>query len=390
MSLLCPVCSSADTTLFDKRDDVPVLQNRLYKTAEEAKAARTGTLAMTGCNYCGFAWNDAFEADRIVYDGAYENDQASSPAFRQHLEKVAAFIVEGHDPVALLEVGCGQGDFMARLQQAAGDRFVGAIGFDPAWRGGQVPSDCKIMPHFFGPEEAENMPFMPTRVVSRHTIEHVPNPLTFTRALASAGKAGHAMSFFIETPCVDWIIKNKQVQDFFYEHCSLFTAPSLQMALEKAGLKVLSVEHVFGDQYLLAKAIMPEERIEPSEPEGDVPDFEAWQKTKQTFLNRWTEFLNQQTEPVYLWGAGAKGVTFALLMQEQNDGISGVIDLNPAKQGHFTAQTALPIFSPDALPQNASVIIMNPNYEAEIRQTLLNQSHKGSVTVLTTPTESQS
>ena len=66
--MTCPVCGSADTIVFDRRPRVPVHQNGLCPTRQSALATPTGVLEMAGCRACGFAWNAAFEPDRLVYD----------------------------------------------------------------------------------------------------------------------------------------------------------------------------------------------------------------------------------------------------------------------------------------------------------------------------------
>src|SRR5262249_62391260 len=59
---------------------------------------------------------------------------------------------------------------------------------------------------------------------------------------------------FFETPCVDWILDNLVVWDFFYEHCSLFTRQALGRALARAGFAVGRIAHAFGGQYLWGRA----------------------------------------------------------------------------------------------------------------------------------------
>ena len=69
---------------------------------------------------------------------------------------------------------------------------------------------------------------------------------------------------------------------------------------------------------------------------------------------------------VWLWGAAAKGVTFALLVDPDGSQLAGAIDINHRKIGYFMPGTGLPIVSPSALQDGDTVIIMNPNYRAEI------------------------
>jgi len=70
---------------------------------------------------------------------------------------------------------------------------------------------------------------------------------------------------------------------------------------------------------------------------------------------------------VALWGAGAKGVTLANLIDESRQLIDCVVDLNPLKQGHYVPGTGHPIVSYQDLTARgvSTAILMNPNYREE-------------------------
>src|SRR5213078_3046347 len=87
-------------------------------------------------------------------------------------------------------------------------------------------------------------------VVCRHVIEHIPRPLDLLRAVRQAVAARPHARVCFETPCVEWVLRNQVVWDFFYEHCSLFSAASLATAFRAAGFEVTDVRHVFHGQYL--------------------------------------------------------------------------------------------------------------------------------------------
>ena len=72
-------------------------------------------------------------------------------------------------------------------------------------------------------------------------------------------------------------------------------------------------------------------------------------------------------EKVALWGAGAKGVTFANLIDEQRCWLDCLVDLNPMKQGHYVPGTGHPIVSYHDLAARGvtTAILMNPNYREE-------------------------
>jgi hypothetical protein len=371
----CPLCNAADGVCFDRRDRTPILLNRTYKTAADARAAATGALAITGCTQCGFVWNAAFDENAIVYDGEYENDQAHSGVFRAHMDDMAARVRAALPPgekLHVVEVGAGQGVFLKHLADNAGKNLGSATGFDPAWRGkpGAGPAPVRLYADLFDANTAARLPHAPNVVVSRHTIEHVQQPLKFLGAIRDAMPPNATVRLAVETPCVQWIFDNWAIQDFFYEHCSLFTAETLALALKQSGFEPLSVAHVFGGQYLWAEA-----RTVPSRGQADwqnprKPDFVAWSKRKDEMLARWRAFVDKSTAtgPTYVWGAGAKGITFACIFDPNAKRLAGLVDINPNKQRTYAAMTGCAIVGPDAIPtENATIIVMNPNYEAEVR-----------------------
>ena len=75
-------------------------------------------------------------------------------------------------------------------------------------------------------------------------------------------------------------------------------------------------------------------------------------------------------DKVALWGAGAKGVTFALLVDPENFLIDHAIDINPEKQDLYLAGSGLHVLSPlrstDRAPK--TIFVMNSNYLGEIQQ----------------------
>jgi hypothetical protein len=374
VSALCPLCAADGAVLFDRRERTPILLNRTYATPAKARAAATGALAFAGCVRCGFVWNTAFDENAIVYDGAYENDQAHSAVFRAHMDDMAAralALLTTGERVNVVEVGAGQGVFLKALAAAAGARLGLAAGFDPAWRGapGGGPAPVRLYADMFDAGAAGRLPQVPNLVVSRHTIEHVQSPLAFLRAIRGALPKNAAVRIAVETPCVQWIFDNWAIQDFFYEHCSLFTAETLSRALVHAGFEPTSIAHVFGGQYLWAEGRAKAERGVAAWDNPKRPDFAQWSKRKDEMLARWRDFVSRAAAagPVYVWGAGAKGITFATIFDPAAKLLTGLIDINPNKQGAFAAMTGCPILAPAAIEKNATVIVMNPNYEAEVR-----------------------
>lgn len=365
----CPVCGSAQLREFLRRERVPVHQNLLCRTEEDARGIPRGTLAMNLCTGCGFIFNAEFDLSLLQYGEEYENTQTFSPAFLAYVDDLAGRIVDGHRirNSTIVELGCGKGTFLTRLLEREPSNR--GIGFDPSYVGPDeiLGGRGVFRREFYGPETDVQQP---DAVVCRHVIEHVPEPLEFLRSLRAALEDAPGAAVFFETPCVEWILRNRVVWDFFYEHCSLFTAESLAGLFERAGFRVTDVQHVFEGQYLWIEAWPAREpRVEEFDSkrlETLAAEFTAAETTLTGELRTRVEQLRERGA-VALWGAGAKGATLANLIDADRQAIDCVVDLNPKKQGYFVPGTGHPIVDYRALPPRgvASAILMNENYREE-------------------------
>lgn len=372
----CPICEERDVFSLGKPMDMPIFMNRVYETSGEGEAAKRGPLDFLTCRRCGFTWNRLFDPSLINYDGDYENDQSWSPAFRAHMQDRAVDVVKSFGdsgPIDYLEVGCGQGRFIEQVVEVAGPRLRSAYGFDPAWRGENSggPRGSGIYNRPFGKDAVSLLRGMPNVVVSRHTIEHVSDPVGFLTSIREALDARSGIKIWIETPCVEWIFNHRAMQDFFYEHCSLFTAQSLAFALERTGFSNPRVGHVFGGQYLWAEADVSEPRALKA-PEVQ-PKYVSLDAVLPQFVERWRSEIAAAScaGPVALWGAGAKGVSFSIIVDPDCRMIDHVVDMNPRKQGRFLPGSGLPVLSPEESSRRSpgTIYVMNPNYMDEIVST---------------------
>jgi SAM-dependent methyltransferase len=368
--LNCPVCGSSTLMPLTQRQHVPCHQNLLSRTRDEALKVQTGKLAIQLCRQCGFAHNAAFNPALLAYGENYENAQDHSPAFQAHVASRMKHLLSGQvcRNQRIVEVGCGQGQL---LKQLVADEEAGNVGFgfDPSYQGPETLYNGRL--RFFKSFYNEDCADIPADIIlCRHVIEHVPDPLGLLQTIRKALiHSPHARLFF-ETPDLDWILKNQVIWDFFYEHCSYFTRYSLATCFELAGFEVLSVSNVFEGQYLWLEAQL---KAQPGsvryQPEPTCTLGSRYQKAEQDLILEWQRRLEalRANGPIALWGAGAKGATFAHLLDPDCKRIACVIDINPNKQDAFIPGTAHPIIAPSQAPAWGiqSVILMNPNYLVE-------------------------
>jgi SAM-dependent methyltransferase len=369
---LCPVCSAASPIRFLRREDVPVQQNLLVASEEAARSVQRGTLDLHVCGSCGFVFNAAFDPALLDYGEHYDNTQSFSAAFETHMDGLVQELVEnkGVRNARIIEIGCGKGLFLRKLVEWPESGNTG-IGFDTSYVGPTEDLDGRLrFERSFYDERAASV--SADAVVCRHVIEHVPAPRALMTSVRGALVNSPDARLWFETPCVDWILRNEVLWDFFYEHCSLFTAHSLARLFRETGFEVQEVRHVFGGQYLWLEA-RPAQRLSPAvearEPETSALAV-AYGAQVEGMRAAWRARLSELglRGRVAIWGAGAKGATFSNLVDPDARLIDCVVDLNPAKQGKFIPGTGHPIVAPEALgPRHVSaVLVMNPNYRAEI------------------------
>lgn len=99
-----------------RAEQLPVFQNRMFATAEEARACTKGDICLVQDMRTGLIFNQAFEPELMQYDEHYQNEQAVSSIFRAHLQNVAQIIEQHFAAHSLIEVGCGKGYFLEHLQ----------------------------------------------------------------------------------------------------------------------------------------------------------------------------------------------------------------------------------------------------------------------------------
>jgi hypothetical protein len=368
----CYVCHSNTVVTFLERKNVPVHQNLVIAERHAALQAERGDLTLGVCEMCGFIFNQSFESQKLSYDAAYDNTQTCSPAFDHYLTDLVRHLIEENKVrnSRIVEVGCGKGVFLRMLIEAEGSGNIG-YGFDPTYVGplSALNGRLRFEKRFYDSTCVDSAADV---VVCRHVIEHVPDPCALLATIRQTLDHTQQARVFFETPCVEWILSHQVVWDFFYEHCSYFTAQSLSTAFQRSGFNVVDVQHVFGGQYLWLEASVASETQPISYRPGNIPgltkQFSAAETVlRQSHASTLQALIAAEPGKIALWGAGAKGVTYANLIDPDCRSIACVVDLNPAKQGHYLAGTGHPIIDYCQLAEYgvSAAILTNPNYYAE-------------------------
>jgi SAM-dependent methyltransferase len=368
----CRVCGSSRTEPFLVRKESPVHQNLLCRDQQAAVEIDRGDIKMVVCSNCGFVFNSCFDDSKLVYGQDYDNSQLHSPGFKAYVEELTQYLVEEAKVRnrRIVEIGCGKGDFLRRVVRDEKTGNVG-YGFDPSYTGAPIEFGGRLRfePRYFDQRCAD---IRADVVICRHVIEHIAQPLELLETIRNVLGDRRDGQMFLETPCVEWILNNRVMWDFFYEHCSLFSAASLVTALQKTGFDVVKVRHVFGGQYLWIEGRPLRSGSKIGRNPGDLPVLaRQYGAAEERIITTWKSTVQSllRAGKVAVWGAGAKGTTFVNLIDPNRTWLDCVVDLNPNKQGHFIAGSGHPIVSyQELMPRGvATAILMNPNYGDENR-----------------------
>ncbi|MBK7433801.1 MAG: methyltransferase domain-containing protein [Chitinophagaceae bacterium] len=342
----CPLTGSAHTRVIYTQRSVPLIQNKVYPTREEARNAPCMDVVLAQSLDNGFVFSAGFKESVIDYDMHYQNEQSHSAYFQHHLEQVIDIMQENRALEGkVVEIGCGKAYFMDMLL----DRGVDVIGFDPTYEG----DSPKVVKDFFSSKYSDvGAEF----IILRHTLEHIAHPYHFIKTIAAAND--YKGRIYIEVPTFEWIMAHNATEDIFYEHCNYFTLETLQMLFNKS-----VGGHFFNGQYIYVIAELSEVKAELEKRE--VAPYE------ERFSVRLQEYdaILRGAGSVAIWGAGAKGSTFLNLLDKAGTQVKCVIDINPKKQHQYVGGTGHYIIRPDELKDQAidTVVVMNINYIDEIR-----------------------
>lgn len=358
----CPICESNQIYTFLSKKNIPVYQNFIFKEKETAINSIKGDLSLAICEKCEFIFNYDFEINKMKYNNTYDNTQTHSPKFKKYIDDIIKKLIDTYklENKTIVEVGCGKGVFLKQLVEMSNGK---GFGFDPSYEGEEIQLNGNLIfeKKYYNKRYSE---IKADLVVMRHVIEHIPNPVEIIKSIKDALINSPDAIVYIETPCVEWIIKNNIIYDFFYEHCSYFTKKSLMNLLDMLGFDILEIDDTFEGQYIYCLA-----KVKKNTNYNLMDMAIDYAKRAEDKKYEWKKKLIDYKCNIAIWGAGAKGVTFLNDIDPNCELVDCVIDINENKQNKFIPGTGHKIVSYREIKKMniKKIIIMNWNYVDEIK-----------------------
>lgn len=146
MTRTCDACGGASLVPFADLGEIPVFCGVHWASRDEALASPLGAMELAYCPECAYVRNLAFDPAALVYDATMDTNLHHSPAFQTFSAKLVKHLVQRY-PLAgasVLDIGCGQGEFLRELCHVAG---AGGHGYDAMYAGPTGPDPSGAIFH---------------------------------------------------------------------------------------------------------------------------------------------------------------------------------------------------------------------------------------------------
>jgi SAM-dependent methyltransferase len=372
----CDACAQADLIPFADLGQIPVLCGVHWADRAEASASPTGRMVLAYCPNCAYVRNIAFDPSLMVYDTTMDTNLHHSPAFQAFSADLVKHLVARYELAGkrVLDVGCGQGEFLRELCHTGGCR---GVGYDAMYAGpvGRDEASGATFHTGYAPRGSALPDF--DLVTSRHWFEHIDDPYEFLADLRA--RAGDRPTYgYLEVPdaCYDLATAGWEV---IYPHVSYFDAYSLCRIVERAGWRVEDSGTLFSGMFRFIEISANREgqaRVgadplpRPDERDRQLASIDTFARRHLAERAAWRDriaTLSAEGARPVLWGAGSRGVQF-LTFADRDQRRAAVVDVNPRKWGRYLPVTAHRVDPPETLAaiRPTAVIITNPAYRTEI------------------------
>lgn len=376
----CRSCESLDPKQFFNLGLHPPSNSLLNDLNESEKKY---PLALMFCDNCNLV-QLSYTVDPRELFSHYVWVTGTSPTTRRYAERFFDEFkkrTSKTDQTYILEIASNDGTFLAPFLK----NNYKVLGIDPAENITEVANQKGIPTRalFWGSEIAENIlkeKGASTFVFARNVLPHVADTRDFVAGLACILHDNGILA--IEVHYSKIILDQLHYDSIYHEHLCYFTLKSLERLLNAFGLYVFDLMEspISGGSIVVYTKKMQAEESEKVkyyreiELKEKINEFSTWENFRKRSEKHREDLLHILREVkksggnVIGWGASARSSTLLNFDGIAADILPAIIDLNPMKQGKFTAGTHIQIVSAeDGMKRNPTHIFLSAwNFTDEI------------------------
>ena len=326
---------------------VPANSSRLFSTSSEALEQPLGAVQLISADNLGYLSNSAFDSAKIRYDLNYCTSNIfhffeSKIYIRDLLPKLSDF-------TNVLEIGCGQGEFVEFLSTLGFNTF----GFDPVIRktSGNL-FDCLWTIE----NESLHVPQIagePTLYLMRCVLPHIPNPFVF---LDSIFDFSPNSAVLVEFQRREWIHENGIWPQISHDHVNIFSVSDFSSSYQVLNSGIFAEGEW---AYVLLKKMNFVKEIYSE-------SFESHFDSIFEIRDRDLSFLAEQRKRIAIYGAAGKGIVFGYTLYQAGIGEVLAIDDDQNRHGLFMDGSGIMVLPAEEafskLERGSLIVVMNPNH----------------------------
>lgn len=382
----CPVCGAKKQTELLKRHNFPMTSSKYLDSLEEAVSYPRGEIDMVVCGECGFIYNRLYDAETKIYDDANCNERIESEYFSRYLSEEADYISSLiKDGFRVAEIGCGKNYSFLKLihERASGAEY---IGFDPTVNLTNADG-IRLKKEYFVP----NRELRIDAVISRHVIEHIPDPAWLMDVRKMINMDNQESFEFIETPDAGWNLDHLAWYNWSYEHCSNFSKSTFMKAAEIYGWGNFELRKQYESEYFWLTIFNHNKKGFSENFDGELErELRKVEKYQEAEIEAFEKIEHLVSKGEWaLWGVAGKGTTVLNLFDPEREKFRCVIDVDKNKHGKYVCGSGHRISSPAELLADCgggngieNILIMNKLYRDEIRKRLVSLGLREKVNIV--------
>lgn len=379
----CRICGDAGLRKFFDLGFQP-LANSLPKSPLETEDFYP--LSLSWCGNCGLVQLNETVDPKVLFSQYVWVTGTSRTANEFSKDFYKELVRRTEDPKSgyALEIASNDGTFLRPFLENGHD----VLGIDPAANVARMAEAAGVPTRalFWGSTAAEDVlrERGPAKIVfARNVLPHVANTRDFVRSLSRVLADDGVLA--IEAHYAKVILEELHYDSIYHEHLCYFTLKTLEKLLNDFGLFVfdLTKSPISGGSLVVyakkgrgaESGVLGDYR--EKERRGKTNDFSSWQDfARRSFEHKEKLIVMLAAErkrgTITGWGASARSSTIANFCGIDARFLESVIDLNPLKQGRFTAGVHIPILPPERAlaAQPRTVFIMAWNFAEEIMDML--------------------
>ena len=309
--LPCPCCGQFEFRTLLDLGAIPLSGFFFIPPPPPSKQA---PLLLESCGACNFVRKAKLPGAQRSYEFIDRDTVSQIPAYLDNILNGILFRVSPSSLV--VEIGSNDGSFLQILRQKGYHNFIGV---EPSQHlaAKATKNGVKTYSTYFNIDTSQTITRAHGKadiIICRHTLEHIPDPLSFLQACKSL--LSEDVYIYLECPDSMTLFHQHRIHEIWDEHENYFTRRTMEMILQHSGFGDIHIERsVNRDAINLcvwAKLAHPKDSNFSEDATSDRTDLSLFPLSFADIRSYAQKLVDASPEPVYVIGAGHCQVNYLL------------------------------------------------------------------------------